>query len=165
MSEETAPVTGPIAVEDVEWEPWSEGVRYGGKVRRIGATAGGSHVGVLMEELPPGKQSVPLHWHTHEEEHVWFLEGRATLRMGDARHAVKAGDYVCFPAGQRVGHCLVNDSDAPCRYLVIGERNLDDVCFYPDSNKVMVRGADRAVFSLADTKDYWDGEKPDEPVR
>ncbi len=153
----------PIAIDDIPWEEWSEGVRFGGRVRPIGALAGGSRVGVLIEELPPGKQSAPFHWHTREEEHMWFLTGRATLRLGDERHAVKAGDYVCFPAGRELGHCVVNDSDAPCRYLVIGERVPDDVCIYPDSRKVMVRSADRAVFSLDAKKDYWDGEQTDVP--
>ena len=154
---------GPIATDRIPWEEWSEGVRFGGRVRPIGALAGGSRVGVLMEELPPGKQSAPFHWHTREEEHMWFLEGRASLRLGDERHPVKAGDYVCFPAGRALGHCVVNDSQAACRYLVIGERISDDVCIYPDSRKVMVRSADRAVFSLDTKKDYWDGEQTDVP--
>jgi uncharacterized cupin superfamily protein len=152
----------PLRVDDVPWEEWSEGVRFGGRVRRIGAEAGGSRVGVLIEELPPGKQSAPFHWHTREEEHIWFLEGRATLRLGSDRVAVRAGDYVCFPAGRPVGHCIVNDSDAPCRYLVIGERSPDDVCVYPDSGKVALRAGDRIVLSTAAPLDYWDGEKADE---
>lgn len=82
----------PFAVDDVPWEEWSEGVRFGGRVKPIGNLAGGSHIGVLIEELPPGRQSVPLHWHTREEEHMWFLEGTATLRLGDERHRVTAGD-------------------------------------------------------------------------
>ena len=94
---------------------------------------------------------------------MWFLEGRASLRLGDQRHPVKAGDYVCFPASRPLGHCVVNDSDAPCRYLVIGERIPDDVCIYPDSRKVMVRGADRLILSLEAKKDYWDGERADVP--
>ena len=145
------------------WEEWSEGVRFGGRVQRLGEHAGSTNVGVLIEELPPGKQSAPLHWHTREEEHLWFLEGRATLRLGDERHAVKAGDYVCFPAGHAVGHCLVNDSDAPCRYLVIGERKPEDVCIYPDSRKIYVRAMDRVILSTDAVRDYWDGEKADEP--
>lgn len=152
---------GPIAIDETPWEEWSEGVRFGGRVKQIGTLAGGSRVGVLIEELPPGKQSAPFHWHTREEEHMWFLDGRAILRLGDERYPVKAGDYVCFPAGQALGHCIINDSEAPCRYLVIGERTSDDVCFYPDSRKVMVRSADRAVFSLDAKKDYWDGEQAD----
>ena len=152
----------PFDVESVPWEEWSEGVRFGGRVRPVGARAGGSRIGVVMEELPAGKQSVPLHWHTREEEHLWFLEGRATLRLGERRVPIKAGDYVCFPAGRPIGHCMVNDSDAPCRYLVIGEKSPDDVCFYPDSDKVLVRGAGRMIVRRGAEVDYWDGERADE---
>lgn len=152
----------PIAVDDVPWEEWSEGVRFGGRVKPIGNLAGGAHVGVLIEELPPGKQSSPLHWHTREEEHMWFLEGSATLRLGDERLPVTAGAYVCFPAGRPFGHCIVNDSDAPCRYLVIGERAPDDVAFYPDSGKVMIRGAGRRILASDAQADYWLGERVDE---
>ena len=165
MSDETnddRPVP-PFAADDVPWEPWSEGVRFGGRVKRLGALAGGSRVGVLIEELAPHRQSVPFHWHTDEEEHLYFLAGRATLRLGDERYPMTAGDYVCFPAGRALGHCLVNDGDEPCRYLVIGERSAHDVCTYPDSNKVMVRAAGRLIVSNAPQRDYWDGERADEP--
>jgi uncharacterized cupin superfamily protein len=154
----------PLRVADVPWAEWSEGTRFGGRVQRVGDAAGAQRVGVLIEELPPKKQSAPLHWHTREEEHIWFLEGRATLRLGEERHAVQAGDYVCFPAGRALGHCIVNDSDAPCRYLVVGERLPDDVCVYPDSRKVLIRSAGRMVLSTTQPLDYWDGEKADEPL-
>ena len=157
------PVMTPFSTDDVPWEEWSEGVRFGGRVRRVGAHGGGSRVGVLIEELPPGRQSAPLHWHTDEEEHVWLLAGRATLRLGDERHPMKAGDYVCFPAGRAEGHCLVNEGEETCRYLVIGERSSNDVCVYPDSGKVLVRATGRTIVSLTPTLDYWDGEKVDEP--
>ncbi len=158
------PAVVPFASDDVPWEEWSEGVRYGGRVKKLGERAGGSRIGVLIEELPPHRQSVPFHWHTDEEEHVWFLAGRATLRLGDRHHAVTAGDYVCFPAGRPLGHCLVNDSDEPCRYLVIGERSPDDVCLYPDSGKVLIRNAGRLIVSSGPDRDYWDGERADDPV-
>ncbi len=154
----------PFDVESVPWEEWSEGIRFGSRVRRLGERAGASHVGVLLEELAPGRQSAPLHWHTREEEHVWMLEGRATLRLGNDRHPLVAGDYVCFPAGQALGHCLVNDGDAPCRYLVIGERSPDDVCLYPDSGKMLVRAAGRLIVRADAALDYWDGEDADRPA-
>lgn len=160
--DDSAP-SGPIRVDDVPWEEWSEGVRFGGRARHVGAAAGGTRVGVLIEELPPGRQSAPLHWHTAEEEHVWFLEGRATLRLGDARHPLAAGDYVCFPAGRPLGHCLVNDGDATCRYLVIGTRVPDDACLYPDSGKLLVRAAGRLIVAAGPALDYWDGEDADRP--
>ena len=73
--------------------------------------------------------------------------------------AMKAGDYVCFPAGQKAGHCLINDSGAPCRYVIVGERNPNEVAVYTDSNKVLVRALGRrAIFDLAARRGYWDGE-------
>lgn len=154
----------PFDVESVPWEDWAEGVRFGGRVRRLGAHGGGTRVGVLIEELPAGKQSAPLHWHTAEEEHIWILAGHATLRLGDRRVAMKPGDYVCFPAGRALGHCIVNDGDATCRYVVIGERSPDDVCFYPDSDKVLVRAAGRLIVRHGHAIDYWDGEPVNDPV-
>jgi uncharacterized cupin superfamily protein len=121
------------------------------------------HVGVVLEELPPGKQSVPAHYHTQEEEHLYVLEGALTVRLGDERHEMKAGDYVCFPAGQQVGHCLINHTDKPCRYLIVGERNPNDVIVYPDSNKVLVRSLGRReIYDRAAKRNYWDGEKTGE---
>lgn len=155
-----APVKRPIRVDDVPWEEWSEGARFGSRFRHltIAATGKGYHVGVQIEELAPGKQSAPLHYHLLEEEHVLVLDGRVTLRLGEERHAMQAGDYVCFPAAQKVGHCFVNESDAPCRLLVIGEREPNEVCVYPDSNKIMVRGIGE-IYDKAAVRGYWDGEE------
>ena len=71
----------------------------------------------------PGKHSAPAHYHTLEEEHVYILEGALTVRIGADTFEMKAGDYVCFPAGQKAEHCLINNSGAACRYVIMGERN------------------------------------------
>jgi uncharacterized cupin superfamily protein len=113
-----------------------------------------------IEELSPGMQSSPAHYHMLEEEQVLVLEGRVTLRLGEETYELKAGDYVCFPAGQKAGHCFVNNGDAVCRLLVIGENNANEVCVYTDSNKVMVRSLGKGhIYDKAATKDYWHGEK------
>jgi uncharacterized cupin superfamily protein len=66
---------------------------------------------------------------------------------------MRAGDYVCFPAGQKAGHCLINDSRAICRYVIVGERNPNEVVVYTDSRKVLVRALGRrAIFDLAATR-------------
>ena len=149
--------TKPFSIESMPWEEWSEGERFGSRVRRLGKFGGASHVGVLVEELPPGKQSSPLHYHTAEEEQLLILAGAATLRLGDERYPMKTGDYVVFPAGQKLGHALVNESNETCRFLMIGERNPDDVCIYPDSNKVFIRQTGE-VYDKSAVRDYWDGE-------
>ena len=151
----------PVRIEQLAWEEWSEGQRFGGRVRVLAdSRRHGLHVGVLIEELPPGKQSCPAHYHMREEEHVLMLEGRATLRLGEERIELTAGDFVTFPAGQALGHCLINEGDAPCRYLVIGERDPADVCVYPDSNKILVR-ATGEVYDKGATRPYWAGESGD----
>lgn len=153
----------PISSEAVAWETWTEGSRFGSRFRHLTSAVLGDnyHVGMQIEELSPGMQSSPAHYHMLEEEQVLVLEGAVTLRLGAEVHQMKAGDYVCFPAGQKMGHCFVNETDAVCRFLIIGERNPDEVCVYPDSNKVMVRslGRGKNIFDLSATRDYWDGEK------
>ncbi|QIG50517.1 cupin domain-containing protein [Nordella sp. HKS 07] len=147
----------PIPSREVAWEEFSEAPRFASRYRHLSRAALGDdyRVGVVIEELAPGKQSSPRHYHIFEEEHVFVLEGALTLRLGAASYEMKAGDYVCFPAGQKAGHCLINTSSAVCRYVLVGERNPNEVVVYPDSNKVLLRPLGRdAVFDLGATRDY-----------
>jgi len=147
----------PFSVDAVPWESYSHGDRFGTRMRQLGEFGGGSHVGVCIEELAPGKQAYPAHYHMLEEEHLLVLEGRVTLRLGEKSFALSAGSYVCFPAGQKQGHALVNDTDATCRYLIIGERNPHDVIVYTDSGRVGVRLTGEGYRKSA-TMEYWEGE-------
>ena len=149
-------VHGPISSDSLPWKIFDKG-RFSGRVRHLTKPFGDYRVGVLIEELPPGKQSCPFHYHIHEEEHVLMLEGTVTLRLGERRYQLQAGDYVCFPAGQRAGHCLINEGEQPCRYLVIGENTPNEVCVYPDSNKISVRAL-REIYDKGAVRDYYDGE-------
>jgi len=95
-----------------------------------------------------------------EEEHALILEGEVTLLLGDECYVMKAGDYVCFPAGQKVGHSFLNSGKGPCSYLMIGENKPSDVRVYPDSNKMDVRLTD-TIYDMSGIRDYFDGEKAD----
>ena len=129
----------PFPTEAVPWEEYSLGKRFGVRFRMLGDYGGGSHLGVGLEELGPGRRTYPAHFHLLEEEHLLILEGELVLRLGKARYTLKAGDYVCFPAGQKVGHSLENTGARVCRYLVIGERNPNEVIVFTDSGSVRVR--------------------------
>ena len=161
MSTENHAPSPVIASLDVEWQEWFEGSSFGVRYRHLTLAAIGKEyrVGVAIEELPPGRQSSPAHYHIFEEEHVYLLEGVLTVRVGSETYEMNAGDYVCFPAGQKAGHCLINNSGATCRYVIVGERNPNEVAIYTDSQKVLVRAlGHRAIFDLTATRDYWDGE-------
>lgn len=151
----------PIASHEVAWTEFADVPRFGLRYRHLSSAVlgDGYRIGVAIEELPPGMQTAPAHYHIFEEEHVYVLDGMPTLRLGNSRFRMKPGDYACFPAGQKAGHCLINETDEPCRYVIIGENNPDDVIVYTDSNKVLVRALGRrALFDLAATRGYWDGE-------
>ncbi len=150
----------PFSIEEVPWDEYSEGDRFGIRFKQLGEFGGCSHVGVCMEVLEPGKQACPAHYHMLEEEHLLILEGALTLWLGDQPFEMSVGDYVCFPAGQTVGHKLVNTGDAPCRYLIIGERDSNDVIVYTDSGRVSVRLTGEGYRKLA-TMEYWEGEDLD----
>ena len=161
MPTERTTAPKPISSLDVAWEEWSDVPRFALRYRHLTLAAIGEdyRVGVSIEELPPGKQSSPAHYHIFEEEHVYILEGALIVRIGADTYEMKAGDYVCFPAGQKAGHYLVNNSGAICRYVIVGERNPNEVAVYTDSNKVLVRALGRrAIFDLAARRGYWDGE-------
>jgi len=156
----TVPAARPVTADQVPWEEFSHGDRFGTRYRHLTRAAVGERpyrVGVAIEELPPGKQSCPFHFHMLEEEHVLVLEGACTLRLGEERLALRAGDYACFPAGEKVGHCLINETDRVCRYVIIGENSPHESCVYPDSNKVSSRWLGER-YDRAARRDYWDGE-------
>ena len=145
----------PFAAARVPSEEFSRG-RFGSRWQALSRFGGGSHVGVVLEELPPGKQSNQVHYHMLEEEHVFVLEGTMTVLLGGKSYPVKAGDYVCFPAGQAAGHALLNEATEPCRYLLIGENNPNEVAVFPETGRVSVRALGEGYRRSA-IMDYWEG--------
>jgi uncharacterized cupin superfamily protein len=100
--------------------------------------AGGlTQFGLYAETLYPGARSSQRHWHEEEDELLYMLEGEAVLIENDGRHVLRAGDAVAWKAGVANGHQIVNRSDAPCTYLIMGTRVSQDVVHYPDEGQVM----------------------------
>ena len=143
-------------VADVPRLRWTAGKKFGGTYRRLGYFGRSKRVGVHIEEIPPGRWNSTFHWHTHEEEHFYILEGQALMRIGKRRVAVRSGDYVVFPPDGHQAHALLNTGKRTLKYMVIGTRETGDVCVYPDSGKIAV-SALKKVGRFTKT-DYWDGE-------
>jgi len=100
--------------------------------RALGDALGLSKIGVNLTTLPPGKESSMRHWHTHEDELVYVLEGEVVLRTDAGEHVLRAGACAGFPAGAANGHQLINRSDRPARYLEISNRDPSDGAIYSD---------------------------------
>ena len=97
-----------------------------------------------------------MHYHLLEEEHVFVLEGQLTVLLGDATYTMDSGHYVCFPAGQKVGHALVNQADKPCRYLIIGKSHPHEVVVFPETGRVDVKLMGQGYQGDA-VLGYWEG--------
>jgi uncharacterized cupin superfamily protein len=125
-------VRQPVHEADLSWQHWYAGTRREIRGKALSDAGGRATVGFGILELAPGSNTLPAHYHTHEEEHLYALSGAATLHLGDATFALTSGTYVCFPAGQRDAHFIENDGDAPFRYIMVGERIDADEVVYPD---------------------------------
>ena len=158
-----------VSIDDVPAVQSSKGTRYAFKRKQLGAAAGGVSLGCSYFELPPGKAAWPVHWHGANEEAIFVLEGEGTLRVGEARVQVVAGDYAALPVGPDAAHQLVNSGSVTLRYLCLSTMLAPEVTTYTESNKVgvMVGSAPggpkkertlEGVFRRADGVDYWDGE-------
>lgn len=102
--------------------PCAERVR-----QRLGDASGLTNFGVNLTRLPPGAWSSQRHWHSHEDEFVFVLEGELTLIEDDGETVLRAGECAAFAKGSGNGHHLINRSNAMAVYLVIGSRLPDDV--------------------------------------
>jgi uncharacterized cupin superfamily protein len=123
--------------------------------RPLGAALGLTKLGVNLTTLQPGKESSIRHFHTHDDEFVFVLEGELILRTDQGEQRLCAGMCAGFPAGSRDAHQLVNRSDRPARYLEIGSDDPADVPHYPDVDLAYQRGPDgRGFFARKDGSPY-----------
>ena len=102
--------------------------------RRLGDAFGLTRFGVNLVTLGPGGQSALRHWHTHEDEFVYVLDGEVVLVTDAGEQVLRAGDCAGYPAGNADAHHFINRSGAPARYLEVGNREPADTALYPDDD-------------------------------
>lgn len=100
--------------------------------RALGDACGLTRIGINRTTLMPGKESSMRHWHTHEDELVYVLEGEVVLRSEGGEQVLRAGMCAGFKAGVEDGHQLINRSGQPAVYLEISNRDPADTARYPD---------------------------------
>jgi len=134
---------------DLENAPKGEGTRYPPphdvpcrkrKWARLGDAAGLTQFGVNLVTLEPGVWSSQRHWHSHEDEFVYVLEGELVLVTDAGEEIMRAGDCAGFKAGDRDGHHLQNRSNKSARFLVVGSRHEEDWGEYPDIDMKFLPG-------------------------
>jgi uncharacterized cupin superfamily protein len=129
----------------------------GYRSRRLGAAATARTTGLRHVTIAPGKLGVPRHCHGAEEELFVILAGAGTVRIGEEEAPVRAGHVVSRPAGSGLAHAFRAGPDG-LEYLAYGQREPNDIVYYPDSGKVMLSGV--GVLGRMQPLEYWDGEDP-----
>jgi uncharacterized cupin superfamily protein len=112
----------------------------GQQCQRLARAQGLTAFGVNLTVIPPGGWSSQRHWHSHEDEFVWVVEGELTLVTNSGEELLRPGDCAAFKAGDADGHHLVNQSDRPAKVLEVGNSDPRDRCVYSDID--MLAGAD-----------------------
>jgi uncharacterized cupin superfamily protein len=62
----------------------------------LGNAGGLRDFGVNLMTLPPGGWSSQRHWHSHEDEFDYLLEGELALIEDDGETVLRAGDCATF---------------------------------------------------------------------
>lgn len=151
-----------INMDEVPEEPSADvsqkGIRFAAVDREIGLYIGARKLGYRMATLQPGDRYCPMHSHAREEEMFLVWDGTATIRTPRGDIECRRGDFICFPTGPNGMHQLANTSQAACTVLLLGMSDPQEVCFYPDSNKLMVDAYGSIILRCEPALEYLDGE-------
>ncbi|RKH12084.1 cupin domain-containing protein [Corallococcus sp. CA053C] len=120
--------------------------------QRLGRHAGLTRFGVNVTVLEPGAWSSQRHWHSHEDEFIWVLEGELTLVTNAGEEVLRPGDCVAFRHGDPDGHHLINKSSRLAKVLEVGNSDPQDRCVYSDID--MVAGPGDAAYRHRDGTPY-----------
>ena len=110
--------------------------------RRLAPATGLTDFGASFVTLEPGAWSSQRHWHEGEDELMVMIAGAAVLVEDGGQTLLTPGDIVAWPKDVANGHHLINESDAPCHFLVVGASNAKD-CHYPDIDLHLEGATDR----------------------
>jgi uncharacterized cupin superfamily protein len=130
---------------------------YTVELAEIGFRIGAEKLGYRTTRIGPGGVFCPTHWHTAEEELFIVWEGTPAIETPRGSMPLRPGDFIAFPTREFGAHKLVNHSDAPAIVILISNVSPYDVCFYPDSKKLLVETTGTLVRSEP-LLDYYDGE-------
>jgi len=107
---------------------------------KLGDAAGLTQFGVNLLTLKPGVWSSQRHWHSHEDEFIYVLDGEVVLITDAGEEILHPGDSAGFAAGVRDGHCLQNRTRDDALILVVGSRSNEDYGEYPDLDMKFLSG-------------------------
>ena len=86
------------------------------------AVHGNAQQSLAEATVPPGAETA-LHLHRVTEEIYYFTQGEGSMRLGDERFSVRAGDSIAIPPG--AAHNVSNTGNVPLKILCACEPAYD----------------------------------------
>jgi uncharacterized cupin superfamily protein len=123
--------------------------------RELGRAAGAQVSSLNWVRVAPGRLAHPEQTHTLEEKLFVVLSGSGVLVLGHEEIPVGPGHVIARPAGTGVAHTF-RAGDEELTFLAYGSRDPGDICYFPRSGKIALRGL--GVVARLETVDYWEGE-------
>ncbi len=146
-----------VNANELDWVSFGNDEKFASRSKRLGALTGASQLGCSLYEVKPGMRAFPHHAHARNEEALYILSGKASLRLGtgdtEQQFEVGPGDYITLPANLNLAHQLICLGNETLRYLCISTTVLPEIVTYPDSNKAgMMVEAESAPASWPTTR-------------
>jgi uncharacterized cupin superfamily protein len=111
---------------------------------------------VEINRTPPGKSICPYHSHSAQWEFYHVIAGKGLVRDRDGTTEIEAGDAFIFQPGE--AHQITNNASADLVILIVADNPVGESCYYPDSNKWLVKSPESRLIR-SDPIDYYDGEE------
>ena len=111
---------------------------------------------VEILRIPSGQTPYPFHSHAAQWEFYHVISGKGLVRDESGKTEIVAGDAFIFAPGE--AHQLINDSSQDLVIYVVADNPIGESCYYPDSNKWLVRSPERRLLR-GESLDYFDGEE------
>lgn len=118
--------------------------------KRLTDAGGLTQFGANLVTLQAGALSSLRHWHEQQDEFLVVVSGSLTLRDDHGDTALAPGDCCAFPAGDANGHHIVNLSDAPGSFVVVGTRTETETGWYSDEDLKVTMDASGMTFTKSD---------------
>jgi uncharacterized cupin superfamily protein len=106
--------------------------------------------------LPPGKRHCPYHSHSAQREFYHVIAGKGSVRHKDGMMVIESGDAFIFQPAEP--HQLINDSTEELILYIVADNPIGESCYYPDSNKWLVRSPERRMMR-GEGLEYYDAEE------
>src|SRR3978361_1125165 len=111
---------------------------------------------VEITRIPPGAMACPFHSHSAQWEFYHVISGKGVVRDNDGTTPICAGDAFIFQPEEP--HGFFNDGSDDLVLYIVADNPIGESCYYPDSNKWLVRSPARRLMR-GEPLDYLDGEE------